>query len=66
MAGMARFDHGDPFLIEDQLTDDERMIRDAARAYAQEQLQPRVIEAYSKGRTDPAIFREMVRWACWA
>ncbi|MEM9106680.1 MAG: acyl-CoA dehydrogenase, partial [Pseudomonadota bacterium] len=42
-----------------QLTDDERMIRDAARAYAQEKLQPRVIEAYRDEVTDPGIFREM-------
>jgi glutaryl-CoA dehydrogenase len=56
---MTRFDWADPFLLDDQLTDDERMIRDAARAYAQEKLQPRVIEAFSKEYTDPEIFREM-------
>jgi glutaryl-CoA dehydrogenase len=49
----------DPFLLEDQLSDDERMVRDAARGYAQERLQPRVIEAYREEKTDPAIFREM-------
>jgi glutaryl-CoA dehydrogenase len=49
----------DPFLLEDQLTDDERMIRDAARNYAQDRLQPRVIEAYREEKTDPAIFTEM-------
>ena len=38
------FQWEDPFLLDDQLTDDERMIRDTARAYAQERLLPRVIE----------------------
>jgi len=55
----ASFVWDDPFLLEDQLTEDERMIRDAARAYAQEKLQPRVIEAFAKERTDPEIFPEM-------
>ena len=53
------FDWEDPFRLDDQLTDDERMIRDATRAYAQEKLQPRVIEAYRDEITDPSIFREM-------
>ncbi len=56
---MSQFDWSDPFLLEDQLTDDERMIRDSARAYAQQQLAPRVIEAFEREETDPAIFREM-------
>ncbi|MCG5473300.1 MAG: acyl-CoA dehydrogenase [Sinorhizobium fredii] len=59
MAGKSQFQWDDPFLIDDQLTEDERMIRDTARAYAQERLQPRVIEAYREEKTDPAIFREM-------
>jgi glutaryl-CoA dehydrogenase len=54
-----RFVWDDPFLLEDQLTEDERMLRDAARTYAQEQLQPRIIEAYANEHTDPGIFREM-------
>ena len=49
----------DPFLLDDQLTEEERMLRDAARAYAQEKLQPRVISAYAEERTDPEIFAEM-------
>ena len=53
------FDWADPFLLEDQFTDEERMIRDVARSYAQDRLQPRVIEAYREEKTDPAIFREM-------
>ena len=55
----ARFVWDDPFLIEDQLNEDERMLRDAARTYAQEKLQTRVIEAFANEHTDPAIFREM-------
>jgi len=55
----ARFVWDDPFLIEDQLTEDERMLRDAARAYAQEKLAPRIIEAFAEEQTDPAIFAEM-------
>lgn len=39
MAGMGAFDWADPFLLEDQLTEDERMVRDTARAYAQEKLE---------------------------
>lgn len=56
---MAKLDWTDPFLLDRQLTDDERIIRDTARAYAREKLLPRVIEAYSKETTDPQIFREM-------
>ncbi len=54
-----RFNWEDPFQIESQLTQEERMMRDAARAYAQEKLQPRVIAAYRNAETDPSIFREM-------
>ncbi|MBZ4022076.1 acyl-CoA dehydrogenase [Rhodobacter sp. TJ_12] len=56
---LARFDWEDPFRLEAQLTEEERMLRDAARAYAQEKLQPRVIQAFAEEKTDPAIFREM-------
>ena len=56
---LGRFDWQDPFRMEDQLSEDERMMRDAARSYAQEKLQPRVIAAYREESTDPAIFREM-------
>ena len=55
----AVFQWADPLLLDSQLTDEERMIRDVARDYAQEKLQPRVKEAYAKEKTDPAIFREM-------
>src|SRR5690606_6569110 len=56
---MGSFNWADPFLLDDQLTDDERMIRDTARAYAQEKLLPRVLEAYAHEKTDRAIFNEM-------
>jgi glutaryl-CoA dehydrogenase len=55
----AAFKWDDPFLLEDQLSEEERMVRDTAHAYAQEKLQPRVREAFEKEHTDPAIFREM-------
>jgi glutaryl-CoA dehydrogenase len=55
----ATFDWRDPFLIDDQLTEDERMIRDAAEAFAQDRLMPRIEDAYLNETTDPAIFAEM-------
>src|SRR3954454_19256145 len=55
----AQFRWDDPLLFEEELSDDERMIRDAARQYAQERLMPRVIEAYAQEKTDRAIFDEM-------
>ena len=58
MAKNAPFDWADPFRLDDQLSDEERMIRDSARDYAQERLMPRVTEAYLHEHTDPAIFRE--------
>jgi glutaryl-CoA dehydrogenase len=59
MAGMGPFDWADPFLLDEQLSDDERMVRDTARAYAQDRLAPRIVEAFQHEHTDPAIFREM-------
>ena len=56
---LSRFDWEDPFRLNDQLSEDERMMRNSARAYAQEKLAPRVIAAYREEKTDPAIFREM-------
>ena len=55
----AHFVWDDPLLLDQQLSDEERMVRDAARKYCQEKLAPRVLEAFRKGTTDPAIFREM-------
>jgi len=59
MSRIHSFNWADPLLLDLQLTDDERMIRDAARAFAQEKLQPRVTESYAEEYTDAAIFREM-------
>ncbi len=53
------FDWKDPLHLDEQLTDDERMIRDTAAQYAQKKLAPRVQEAFRNEYTDPAIFREM-------
>lgn len=55
----APFNWQDPFLLDQQLSDDERMVREAAAAYCQDQLAPRVLQAFRHEQTDPAIFREM-------
>ncbi len=55
----AQFQWDDPFLLDDQLTEDERMIRDTARDYAQEKLQPRIVKAYANETTERGIFNEM-------
>ncbi len=55
----AQFVWHDPLLLDAQLTEEERMVRDAAHAYCQDKLMPRIIEAFRHERTDPAIFREM-------
>ena len=56
---LGRFTWDDPFRLSDQLGEDERLIADSARAYAQEKLQPRVTQAFQTESTDPEIFREM-------
>ena len=58
-SGMVPFHWSDPFFLDLQLTEDERMVRDSAAAFAAEKLAPRVQEAYLHEQTDPAIFREM-------
>ncbi|MBW6496295.1 MAG: acyl-CoA dehydrogenase [Burkholderiaceae bacterium] len=55
----ASFKWEDPLLLDAQLTEEERMVRDAAAAYCQEKLQPRVLEAFRNETADPTIFREM-------
>ena len=55
----ATFHWDDPLQLDAQLGDDERAVRDAAHAYCQERLAPRVLEAFRTETTDPAIFREM-------
>ena len=61
MATANRFQWDDPLLLEEQLGEEEKMIRDAARAYAQDKLAPRIREAYAREHTDRAIFTEMGR-----
>jgi glutaryl-CoA dehydrogenase len=53
------FHWDDPLLLDEQLTEEEKMVRDAARDYAQGSLAPRVMEAFRREFTDPAIFKEM-------
>jgi glutaryl-CoA dehydrogenase len=55
----AKFSWEDPFLLSQQLSDDETMVMDAARSYAQEKLQPRVLDAFRTESTDLRVFREM-------
>jgi len=55
----AQFNWADPLLLDQQLTDDERMVREASAAYCQDKLMPRVLESFRNERTDAAIFREM-------
>jgi glutaryl-CoA dehydrogenase len=55
----AAFQWNDPFLLDQQLTDDERAIRDATAAYCQDKLAPRVLEAFRHEKMDTTIFREM-------
>ncbi|WP_199265443.1 acyl-CoA dehydrogenase [Alcaligenes faecalis] len=59
MSDNPSFHWDDPLLLNQQLSDEERMVRDAAHAYAQEKLLPRVLEAFRHEQTDPAIFAEM-------
>ena len=55
----AAFAWDDPLLLEDQLSEDERMVRDAARSYAQDRLMPRILMANREGRFDREIMNEM-------
>jgi glutaryl-CoA dehydrogenase len=55
----ASFKWEDPLLLDEQLTADERMVRDAAHAYARDKLTPRILEAFRHEKTDPSIFREL-------
>jgi glutaryl-CoA dehydrogenase len=57
--GRVSFHWDDPLLLEEQLTMEEKMVRDAAREYAQGRLAPRILEAFRQEHTDPSIFREM-------
>lgn len=53
------FHWDDPLLLSEQLTEEEKMVRDASHAYCQDKLQPRILQAFRHEKTDPLIFREM-------
>ena len=55
----AQFSWSDPFLLDQQLSEDERMVRDAAAAYCKDKLEPRVLEAFREEKAETAVFREM-------
>jgi glutaryl-CoA dehydrogenase len=55
----ASFNWADPLLLDQQLTEEERMVRDSAASYCQEKLMPRVLESFRHEQTDASIFREM-------
>ena len=59
MAAKAAFNWIDPLMLDQQLTEEERMVRDSAEQFAQDKLAPRVLEAFRHEKTDAAIFREM-------
>ncbi len=56
---LSRFDWEDPFRFEDQLDEDERMLRDGARSFAEDKLAPRIVQAYAEETVAPEIFKEM-------
>ena len=56
---LSSFNWSDPFLLDDQLSQEEHLLRDAAQTFAQDRLQPRVIDAFREEQTDPEIFQEM-------
>lgn len=55
----ASFNWADPLLLDQQLTEEERMVRDSAASYCQEKLMPRVLNSFRNEQTDASIFREM-------
>ena len=59
MTASLAFDWQDPLRLEDSLSEEERAIRDTARAYAQDRLMPRIVKAYREAAFDPAILQEM-------
>lgn len=59
MSKQSPFVWDDPFLFDDQLSDEERMIRDTAKSFAEQELSPVIEEAYMREETDPDLFRKM-------
>src|SRR5579871_901062 len=58
-AEAAAFNWSDPFLLDEQLSEEERLIWQTAHSFAEDKLRPRVVEAYAEERTDRALFFEM-------
>ena len=56
---LSSFDWQDPFNFSDQLTEEERMLQESVRSFAQNELQPRILNAYRNATVEPEIFREM-------
>lgn len=56
---LGAFDWADPLLLSAQLSEEERMLRDGAHAFARDKLQPRVVAAFEEERVEPEIFKEM-------
>ena len=65
MTTKAQFHWSDPLLLDQQLTEEERMVRDSAAAFSQDKLAPRVLEAFRHERTDPASSVKWARSGCW-
>jgi glutaryl-CoA dehydrogenase len=65
MAGKASFNWIDPLLLDQQLTEEERMVRDSAEQFAQDKLAPRVLEAFRHERLIRRFFVKWARPACW-
>jgi hypothetical protein len=60
------FQWEDPLLLSSQLTEEERMVQDAARAYCEERLMPRVLEAFRHEKLIRPFSVKWVSWVCWA
>ena len=60
-----KFNWEDPMALDSLLTEEERMVQETARQYAQEKLMPRIIEAYNDEKEDPDIIPEMGELVCW-
>ena len=65
MAGKASFNWIDPLLLDQQLTEEERMVRDSAEQFAQDKLAPRVLEAFRHEKTDMLFSARWARPVCW-
>lgn len=66
MSSNPSFHWQDPLLLDQQLTEEERMVRDAAHAYSQDKLAPRVLNAFRNERPTRKSSRKWASWACWA